>query len=126
MGQPQYRCLDTPQSLSRKRVFFLPRFFSSIILIIFFLASYPEHAKILADAGLDRAAILQRLFELTEYPTERLGYFAAGFASRIKDETYRCFRSPQDILLLMAGGRLPEKGARDRIKWFNLVRLPMA
>jgi hypothetical protein len=64
----------------------------------------PEHAKILADAGLDRAAILQRLWELTHYPTERLAYFAAGFATRIKEETYRCFRQPEDILLLMAGG----------------------
>ena len=64
----------------------------------------PEHAKILADAGLDRAAILQRLWELTHYPTERLAYFAAGIATRIKEETYRCFRQPEDILLLMAGG----------------------
>jgi hypothetical protein len=64
----------------------------------------PEHAKILADAGLDRAAILHRLWELTHYPTERLAYFAAGFATRIKEETYPCFRQPEDILLLMAGG----------------------
>ena len=41
----------------------------------------PEHAKILADAGLDRPAILQRLWELTHYPTERLSYFSAGLQS---------------------------------------------
>ena len=64
----------------------------------------PEHAKILADAGLDRPAILQRLWELTHYPTERLAYFSAGFAERITSETYRCFNRPEDILLLMAGG----------------------
>jgi len=64
----------------------------------------PEHAKILADAGLDRGGILQRLWELTHYPKERLAYFAAGFAERIKGDTYRCFSSPNDILLLMAGG----------------------
>ena len=64
----------------------------------------PEHAKILADAGLDRPAILQRLWELTHYPTERLSYFSAGFAERIKGDTYRCFKRPEDILLLMAGG----------------------
>ena len=64
----------------------------------------PEHAKILADAGLDRAAILQQLFELTHYPTEQLAYFAAGFADRVKQDTYRCFTRPKDILLLMAGG----------------------
>ena len=64
----------------------------------------PEHAKILADAELDRSMILQRLWELTHYPTQQLEYFAAGFAERIKGESYRCFARPEDILLLMAGG----------------------
>ena len=31
--------------------------------------------------SLDRAAILQRLFELTEYPAERLTYFAASYVT---------------------------------------------
>ena len=34
IGQPQYRCLDTPQSFNLKFIFFLPRFFSSKILIV--------------------------------------------------------------------------------------------
>ena len=51
----------------------------------------PEHAKILADAGLDRPAILQRLWELTHYPTERLSYFSAGFASVLRGRPIAAF-----------------------------------
>lgn len=64
----------------------------------------PEHAKILADAGLKRGDILQRLWELTHYPTQQLAHFAANFAERISEDNYRCFKRPEDILLLMAGG----------------------
>jgi len=64
----------------------------------------PEHAKILHDNGLDRQAVITKLWELTHYPTEQLSYFSANFAARIKSDTYQCFTRPEDILLLMAGG----------------------
>jgi hypothetical protein len=64
----------------------------------------PEHAKILHDNDFDRRAIITKLWQLTHYPTERLAYFSANFAARIKGDTYRCFDKPEDILLLMAGG----------------------
>ncbi len=38
MGQPQYLCLETPQSLRRKVIFWFPNFFSVITLIIFCIA----------------------------------------------------------------------------------------
>ncbi len=34
MGQPQYRCLETPQSFNLKFIFFFPIFLSSNILIV--------------------------------------------------------------------------------------------
>ena len=34
IGQPQYLCLDTPQSLSLKLICFLPNYLSSKILIV--------------------------------------------------------------------------------------------
>ena len=38
IGQPQYLCLETPQSLSLKVIFFVPIFFCDIILIAFSIA----------------------------------------------------------------------------------------
>ena len=38
IGQPQYLCLETPQSLSRKVIFFFPNFFLVITLMILSIA----------------------------------------------------------------------------------------
>ena len=38
IGHPQYLCLDTPQSLSRKVIFFSPNFFLDITSIAFSIA----------------------------------------------------------------------------------------
>jgi hypothetical protein len=64
----------------------------------------PEHAKILFDNDFDRRSIITRLWQLTQYPTEKLVHFASTFARRLEGDTYRCFQKPEDILLLMAGG----------------------
>ena len=42
MGQPQYLCLEIPQSLSLKLIFFCPTFFSSIILIASAIESFGD------------------------------------------------------------------------------------
>ena len=42
MGQPQYLCLEIPQSLSLKLIFFCPTFFSSIILIASTIESFGD------------------------------------------------------------------------------------
>ena len=39
IGQPQYLCLDIPQSFSRKFIFFFPIFFSSNIFIVLIIDS---------------------------------------------------------------------------------------
>ena len=64
----------------------------------------PEHAEIFARANMTRGDIQQGLWQATHYPKERLAYFAKGFAARFRDQEYRCFERPEDILVLMAGG----------------------
>ncbi len=67
----------------------------------------PDHANVLAGAGLDRAAIQQALFERAAHPVEDMMRVAPGLASRSKDGEQapkRAFRQADDILVLMAGG----------------------
>ena len=55
----------------------------------------PEHANVLAASGLGRREICQRLYELCEIAPRR---------STREGDTPNCFRSPEQILLLVAGG----------------------
>jgi len=66
----------------------------------------PEHAQILAAANLDRAAIAQKLWQLTHLPTKTLVEYGAAFAGRRAEDQseYLAFNDPADILILMAGG----------------------
>lgn len=78
----------------------------------------PEHAEVLAEAGLDRAAIKARLAELAVQPKAELARLNPAFAGRggstVADgtasgadpepETRSALRSPDDIVLLVAGG----------------------
>ena len=64
----------------------------------------PEHAEIFARADMTRSDIQLGLWQATHYPKDRLAYFAQGFAARFRDQEYRCFDQPEDILVLMAGG----------------------
>ncbi len=66
----------------------------------------PEHAQILVSAGLSRAAIANRLWELTHLPVEQLKRYGPVFASRMNssDLTYRVFEQASQILILVAGG----------------------
>ena len=65
----------------------------------------PDHAQILVAAGLDRAAIQAGLFERCAYSLAELRTVAGSFAREGEDTKRRnCFRTPNDILVLMAGG----------------------
>lgn len=64
----------------------------------------PEHAEIFAWANMSRRDFQQGLWQATHYPKDRLAYFAQGFAARLRNQEYRCFDEPEDILLLMAEG----------------------
>ncbi len=65
----------------------------------------PDHATILHAAGLTRSDIAAALFERCSYTSEELQQVAPGFAARLKaGERRYCFRSADQILILMAGG----------------------
>lgn len=65
----------------------------------------PEHAIVLAEAGMSRADIKARLVELAVNPAEVISELNPAFASRHGgDESVAAVRSPEDIVLLVAGG----------------------
>ncbi len=66
----------------------------------------PDHAATLVNAGLDRAAIQQALFEYAANSIDDMVKVAPALAARSKDgeTTKRAFARPSDILVLMAGG----------------------
>ena len=67
----------------------------------------PEHAQTLTNAGLDRAAIQQGLFERCAHSIDAMQEVAPGLAARSTGDgstTKAAFDSPESILVLMAGG----------------------
>ena len=65
----------------------------------------PEHADILADAGLTRRDIAQRLCALAVHPHATLARFEPAFAGPSgAQKQISCFNAPDDILILVAGG----------------------
>ena len=65
----------------------------------------PEHAAILADAGLSRAEVAERLCTLASYPVTELARYEPAFAGKPgKRERLPCFDCPSDIVILTAGG----------------------
>ena len=65
----------------------------------------PEHAAILADAGLSRAQVAERLCTLASYPVTELARYEPAFAGKPgKRERLPCFDCPSDIVILTAGG----------------------
>lgn len=72
------------------------------------VALNPEHAELLAGAGLSRQDIAQRLRELCTQPLADLRRYAPAFAPRqggTGDKTVRhCFARAEDILVITAGG----------------------
>ena len=79
------------------------------------VSRFCEHAAVLADAGLDRRGIAERLHQLCAHSPDQLARYAAAFAPRRTQSTGRrdqaaagssrnCFTSPDDILIAVAGG----------------------
>lgn len=64
----------------------------------------PDHAAVLAGAGLSRADIRQQLHELAANPRSVLHQLNPAFAPRAGDDLVRATASPEDILLLQGGG----------------------
>jgi len=65
----------------------------------------PEHAAVLANAGLSRADVAGRLMELAAHPRALIERYGRAFMGWSQDAaTYPCFSSPEQILVLMAGG----------------------
>jgi len=65
----------------------------------------PEHADILAGAGLTRADICQALVDRCQHSEEEVAALNPGFASRSSGRAVRaCFTDPSQILVLVAGG----------------------
>ena len=60
----------------------------------------PDHARVLAADGLGRQQICQRLYDLCDAPSLQAG----SFSSIAGDAPKKCFRSPEQILVVVAGG----------------------
>ena len=65
----------------------------------------PDHAQILADAGLTREDIATQLHQLCCHSSKKLAQLVPGFAGKdVQDSDRYAFVSAQNILILMAGG----------------------
>ena len=65
----------------------------------------PEHAQVLENAGYDRQRVASRLHQLTTWSRADLSAFFPRLAEAgAPTDRIECFRSPEDILILMAGG----------------------
>jgi hypothetical protein len=65
----------------------------------------PEHAGVLAQAGLDRHQVKEQLADRAVNPTARLAELNPAFAGRAGlPEEFRAVREPDDLVLLVAGG----------------------
>lgn len=65
----------------------------------------PEHAGVLAGAGLSRADVAARLMDLAAHPRADIERYGSAFMGWSEEQSvYHCFSSPEQILVLMAGG----------------------
>ena len=64
----------------------------------------PKHASVLERSNISREGAAQRLWELTHLPSADHNRYAGDFGSRFEGETYRAFASPDNILIMVAGG----------------------
>ena len=65
----------------------------------------PDHAATLASAGMSRQDVATKLCDLAKHPRadiERYGRAFMGWST--EEDTFNCFGSPEQILVLMAGG----------------------
>jgi hypothetical protein len=64
----------------------------------------PEHANLLAGAGLSRQDVAEGICRYARQPRDVLQRFAPNFAPPGDEPEVSCFRGPEQILVLMAGG----------------------
>lgn len=64
----------------------------------------PEHANLLAGAGLSRQDVAEGIFQHARQPREVLQRFAPNFAPAGDEPEVSCFRGPEQILVVMSGG----------------------
>jgi len=64
----------------------------------------PEHAGMLAAAGISRQQVAEKICEYACHPRADVERFASDFAGSASAEVLSCFRGPEQILVLMAGG----------------------
>ncbi len=65
----------------------------------------PDHAAALAAAGLSREDVAKKLSELAAHPRADIERYGRDFMGWSKDgDMFHCFASPEQILVLMAGG----------------------
>lgn len=68
------------------------------------LALNPDHAAALAGAGHTRESIAEAIVDLAVATGAELAGTAATMGQVDPDKVYRCFRSPEDLLVFVAGG----------------------
>jgi len=69
------------------------------------VALNPEHAQVLADAGMSRAAVQSELQQLATNTRGRIRQLNTGFVGPGEDDdVIRAVRRPDDIVVLVAGG----------------------
>ena len=65
----------------------------------------PDHAAVLANAGLSREDVAARLQALAVHPRADIERYGKAFMNWLKDEeVFHCFHDPSQILVVMAGG----------------------
>ena len=64
----------------------------------------PTHADVLAKANMNRETVAKRLWELTHLPAADHDGYGGGFRRPFETETYPAFASPDQFVILVAGG----------------------
>ncbi|MBV1877161.1 MAG: hypothetical protein KUG79_05925 [Pseudomonadales bacterium] len=65
----------------------------------------PDHAQILAKAGLDRSQVAAQLYQYCVHSRKQLALLTSGFANSKSDSDQKyCFESPDKIIIITAGG----------------------
>ena len=99
-----------PESLARTLAVNLRTLHHPKLVMVFdcILAIGPEHARVFAAAGWDKAKLTQRLSELLQIPGEEIvqgaGGIAEGVPERFREATLPKFR-PGGLLIVHCGGR---------------------
>ncbi len=64
----------------------------------------PEHAQVLADAGMSRSDVQEQLAAHAVNPVSRLAELNPAFVRANDEDTVAAVRKPEDVVILVAGG----------------------